>query len=92
MAIKKIGGIWKREKDGKRFLSIGFSPGSEQYPGPSLDDISAQILAGDGFIAYINEYKEDGDKKPDYNLCMITQEGGNKHTPQDFEKDVDDDW
>lgn len=82
MAIVKVGGIWSKEKpDGTKYFSIGFSPGNEQYPGPSLQELAAHVAKGEGFLAYVNDYFIPGGNLPKFNLCMIQEDQGHNQGP-----------
>lgn len=49
---RNAGGIWKKEKNGKEYLSISIEIGGVKK----------------SFVAFKNDYKQAGDNKPDYSI------------------------
>jgi hypothetical protein len=59
MALKKIGGLWLNEKDGKKYMS---------------GQANEAIPAGAKILVFKNTYKEAGDKKPDYTINVAVDD------------------
>ena len=55
MALKKVGALWLKEKDGSKYMSGKLTEG---------------IAAGAQVLVYRNKYKKD-EKHPDYTLHII---------------------
>ena len=70
MALVKVGGAWKKEKNGKKYisLSIDMVGGAADYP--HAREVNGKIQ----LLMYANEKKEPGSQKPDYNLLQIVED------------------
>lgn len=59
MALKKIGALWLKTKDGKTSLS-----------GP----VNEPIPAGTNILVFKNTYKKEGERTPDYTIHMAVDD------------------
>lgn len=55
MALNKVGALWLKEKNGKKFMS---------------GTVETDIPAGANLLVFKNTYKEAGDSKPDYTINL----------------------
>lgn len=58
MALKKVGGLWLAEKDGKQYMR---------------GTINEDVAAGTKVFIYRNTYKRE-DKQPDYTLNIVADD------------------
>ena len=70
MGLKSVGGMWKRTGAKGEFLS-------------GRIEVNGEVVK---FIAFHNEYKEPGDKKPDWRIVQSDEEG--EQRPKITDEDV----
>ena len=62
--LKSIGGLWAKEKNGKRFFSGSIEIAGQKHT----------------FMVFKNDYKQEGDRAPDYKL-MVSDEATQQAAP-----------
>lgn len=67
MTLRKVGAMWLREKNGKKYMS---------------GSVNESLPSGTKLLMYRNDYKKD-EKHPDYTLHVVDDEADQSDRRQD---------